>query len=278
MQSVPLTVRTQQNQISPLGHPTGQQQMRTLSLPHVPHNIMVGQSNFNQVFPSPHLQLPGMAQNNYTYQPSGVTNQVIFNERGPLTPPHIPTHSYAGPQPRIVPPPVYNLPQPQSLLTPEMVKVDDTISPILPPLHNTEDRRHSVSIAVLQQPENQNNTPVPTSHSQTQLVTFSDGEHSMSGKSGIKIKKETVDAPFGKAIYNTGEKYNTAGQLIGKSGKLVRDTKRAAQNRSAQKAFRLRREKYIKNLEQKSKIFDDIVRENQQLKEQLNSLTSRLQQ
>ncbi|CAI1838577.1 hypothetical protein SEUBUCD646_0B03720 [Saccharomyces eubayanus] len=52
----------------------------------------------------------------------------------------------------------------------------------------------------------------------------------------------------------------------GSSGKTLRNTRRAAQNRTAQKAFRQRKEKYIKTLEQKSKIFDDLLAENNYFK------------
>ncbi|CAI4349437.1 BAK_1a_G0010970.mRNA.1.CDS.1 [Saccharomyces cerevisiae] len=61
-------------------------------------------------------------------------------------------------------------------------------------------------------------------------------------------------------------------QLISSSGKTLRNTRRAAQNRTAQKAFRQRKEKYIKNLEQKSKIFDDLLAENNYFKSLNDSL------
>ncbi|CAI4036345.1 hypothetical protein SMKI_15G1860 [Saccharomyces mikatae IFO 1815] len=77
-------------------------------------------------------------------------------------------------------------------------------------------------------------------------------------------------------VFNEGERYNNDGLLIGKTGKPLRNTKRAAQNRSAQKAFRQRREKYIKNLEEKSKLFDSLVEENSELKKMVESLKSKL--
>lgn len=73
------------------------------------------------------------------------------------------------------------------------------------------------------------------------------------------------DNKIGKKWINKGERYNEFGQLVGKSGKLLRDTKRASQNRSAQKAFRVRREKYIKGLEVKSQMYDKLVEENLRL-------------
>lgn len=75
---------------------------------------------------------------------------------------------------------------------------------------------------------------------------------------------------------NDGEHLNSQGQLIGRSGKPLRNTKRAAQNRSAQKAFRQRREKYIKDLETKAKHYDrleqdlfNLRRENEELRMRL---------
>lgn len=78
---------------------------------------------------------------------------------------------------------------------------------------------------------------------------------------------------------SNGECYNKMGQLIGKSGKILRNTKRAAQNRSAQKAFRIRRELYIKDLEDKASHFDAVMEENKRLanlvKELQDSLSER---
>ncbi|CAI2020423.1 hypothetical protein SEUBUCD646_0H00850 [Saccharomyces eubayanus] len=85
-----------------------------------------------------------------------------------------------------------------------------------------------------------------------------------------------VSVSLSEPVYNEGEKYNLDGQLIGKTGKPLRNTKRAAQNRSAQKAFRHRREKYIKNLEEKSKIFDGLVKENDELKKIIDLLKAKL--
>lgn len=50
--------------------------------------------------------------------------------------------------------------------------------------------------------------------------------------------------------------------------KSVKDSKRAEQNRTAQKAFRIRKEKYVKNLEEKSKMFDQLFLENRYLRQQ----------
>ena len=89
---------------------------------------------------------------------------------------------------------------------------------------------------------------------------------------------ETCPARDNSALHNVGERYNARGELIGRSGKVLRDTKRAAQNRSAQKAFRVRREKYIKGLEVKGRQFDVVVRENTELKRRIGQLESRVQE
>ncbi|GMM53461.1 Cin5 protein [Maudiozyma humilis] len=88
-------------------------------------------------------------------------------------------------------------------------------------------------------------------------------------------RRESSVKTDNSAVHNVGERYNARGELIGRSGKVLRDTKRAAQNRSAQKAFRVRREKYIKNLELKAKHFDEIVAENVTLKRLVADLESR---
>ncbi|EJS41743.1 cin5p [Saccharomyces arboricola H-6] len=89
-------------------------------------------------------------------------------------------------------------------------------------------------------------------------------------------ERRRVSVSLTEQAFNEGERYNNDGQLIGKTGKPLRNTKRAAQNRSAQKAFRQRREKYIKNLEEKSKVFDRLVKENNELKKKIESLQSKL--
>ncbi|CCF59467.1 hypothetical protein KAFR_0H00580 [Kazachstania africana CBS 2517] len=57
-----------------------------------------------------------------------------------------------------------------------------------------------------------------------------------------------------------------------KKVKTLRDSKRAVQNRNAQKAFRLRKERYIKLLENKSGKFDELCRENQMLRFEISNL------
>lgn len=84
-------------------------------------------------------------------------------------------------------------------------------------------------------------------------------------------------------LVNEGEHVDSHGQLIGKSGKPLRNTKRAAQNRNAQKAFRQRRERYIKDLENKAKDYDRMAsecgilqRENEALQNYVAKLQKRI--
>lgn len=91
-------------------------------------------------------------------------------------------------------------------------------------------------------------------------------------------ERRRLSVSLSEQVFNEGERYNNDGQLIGRTGKPLRNTKRAAQNRSAQKAFRQRREKYIKNLEEKSKLFDGLMKENSELKKMIESLKSKLKE
>ncbi|SCU77488.1 LAME_0A01266g1_1 [Lachancea meyersii CBS 8951] len=82
---------------------------------------------------------------------------------------------------------------------------------------------------------------------------------------------------------NDADRDENDSQLIGKSGKPLRNTKRAAQNRSAQKAFRQRRDRYIKDLETKVEEFDRLdaqvaalSQENESLKRYVMELEQRL--
>lgn len=136
-------------------------------------------------------------------------------------------------------------------------------------------RRHSITLAGLNvKEENQNDILISSNKNQRNSHT----DLSSLARENADIltgnANSTTVSPFGKITKpcNEGERYNNKGQLIGKSGKLLRDTKRAAQNRYAQKAFRLRREKYIKDLEEKAKRYDEIIEENDRLKKMVELL------
>lgn len=70
--------------------------------------------------------------------------------------------------------------------------------------------------------------------------------------------------------FNMEEK-NTLG-LNKKKSKRLRDSRRAIQNRNAQKAFRQRKEKYVKLLELKVREYDEVMQENIILRKELSNL------
>lgn len=148
----------------------------------------------------------------------------------------------------------------------------------------TDNRRHSLTLAILRDNNKETVGPLDCSNSllqQSESTSLKDGDtcntnitrHRRKYSSKIKNSINTSDSG------SNGESYNKMGQLIGKSGKVLRNTKRAAQNRSAQKAFRIRREIYIKDLEDKALHFDAIIEENKRLanlvKELQDSLSER---
>lgn len=122
---------------------------------------------------------------------------------------------------------------------------------MVPDESNTGRRRSSINIGTLCHDHDEG------ASMKNSLPTPGDSTEPTSRKSSI-----SSDMP----VYNNGERYNANGELIGKTGKPLRNTKRAAQNRSAQKAFRQRREKYIKALEEKAKQYDSLLKENMELK------------
>jgi len=170
-----------------------------------------------------------------------------------------------------------------------LLSVSDASSPVykrdsnsasLPPFKSFDSsRRHSVSLAILDDPVQQlRNSQQPTlgaivkDENNNFIVPLVQVQQpGMSEPSSIKTELE-IGLPDEENIHKVGERYNDKGELIGRSGKILRDTKRAAQNRCAQKAFRIRREKYIKNLELKSKQFDRMVNENSKLKSRIKEL------
>ncbi|KAL0092547.1 hypothetical protein J3Q64DRAFT_1672605, partial [Phycomyces blakesleeanus] len=77
--------------------------------------------------------------------------------------------------------------------------------------------------------------------------------------------------------------YNTPPLPSSKMNRAVIPSKRAAQNRAAQKAFRQRREQYVKDLEKRSgemehwkEEMDQLRQENKRLRETVNNLERRL--
>ncbi|CCH61382.1 hypothetical protein TBLA_0E03280 [Henningerozyma blattae CBS 6284] len=121
-----------------------------------------------------------------------------------------------------------------------------------------------------------NNDPIPNT-STNNLNYFPDSKNNTSMNSystnasnntgNLKLSHSNIAIQSVKTDQELKEEYiNEKGQLIGKSGKPLRNTKRAAQNRSSQKHFRERRGKYIKQLEEKVEILNEIRLENNLLK------------
>ncbi|CCK69717.1 uncharacterized protein KNAG_0C06210 [Huiozyma naganishii CBS 8797] len=65
---------------------------------------------------------------------------------------------------------------------------------------------------------------------------------------------------------------------ISKNLKSLRDSKRAVQNRNAQKAFRLRKEKYMRLLEDKAMKYEQLYREHEALQREILNLRNRIYQ
>ncbi|AGO12139.1 AaceriAEL222Cp [[Ashbya] aceris (nom. inval.)] len=121
--------------------------------------------------------------------------------------------------------------------------------------------------------------PVLKQHQQGQqeMGSGSSAGSTANGSAGLPLLSTTTSTQGIQAIQlNEGEHINSQGQLIGRSGKPLRNTKRAAQNRSAQKAFRQRREKYIKDLEIKAKQYDKLEQEVLSLRRENEELKMRL--
>lgn len=198
----------------------------------------------------------------------------------PETPPY---YSFTR-LPRVLPPPVYtpymtNAPT-QPATTSSSPVAPASVSSVENPTFFDDHRRHSVTLGNLTTAK-----PVPANNVINMNGSHLHGSETMpliessptNRQVTVKIEKPNHDVLLKEPVTgSTGERYNIYGQLIGKSGKVLRDTKRAAQNRHAQKAFRLRREKYISNLEKKSKEYDSIVEENKKLKSMIKDLESKL--
>lgn len=122
-------------------------------------------------------------------------------------------------------------------------------------LEQEAQRRHSISITDLTNNEETNNSSI-RHYSISQNSLQRDCGHNN------KISKPSI----------SNENYKYEGKLIGSSGKLLKDTKRAAQNRCAQKAFRLRHKRYIEDLKEKAEKLDKIMKENEKLKKTIELL------
>lgn len=172
----------------------------------------------------------------------------------PQTPFHTPNYTTARAVGSYTLPPIQSLTQNILPISRGSGSASPLCSPPMLRVPERKERRNSINIGALCQDHDAPSLP--------SLPTPGDSTSPASRKSSV-----SSDAP----VYNNGEKYNQNGELIGRTGKPLRNTKRAAQNRSAQKAFRQRREKYIKALEEKARLYDDLLRENMELKARLET-------
>lgn len=76
----------------------------------------------------------------------------------------------------------------------------------------------------------------------------------------------------GRSNSNPDEDDNDTIYLSKKGTRRLRDSKRAVQNRNAQKAFRQRKEKYVRLLENKARKYDELLQENVMLRREINNL------
>ncbi|KAJ2233488.1 hypothetical protein IWW45_004147 [Coemansia sp. RSA 485] len=96
-----------------------------------------------------------------------------------------------------------------------------------------------------------------------QDLQYADSKYSAISSEADAVKEDSVQ-PTGDADPSSGRR-------------SINSSKRAAQNRAAQRAFRLRRERYVASLEEKARSYDrlesayvEVQRENQQLRAQLH--------
>ena len=86
-------------------------------------------------------------------------------------------------------------------------------------------------------------------------------------------KEEEITNKGSKSVDDNSKLEENGVVGINKKGsKRLRDSKRAIQNRNAQKAFRQRKEKYVKLLESKARRYDEIMQENIILRKEIFNL------
>ncbi|KAJ1827558.1 hypothetical protein LPJ56_001605, partial [Coemansia sp. RSA 2599] len=98
-----------------------------------------------------------------------------------------------------------------------------------------------------------------------QDTQYADGKYSAISSEADAAKEDSAQPP-GDTDLSSGRR-------------SINSSKRAAQNRAAQRAFRLRRERYVASLEEKARSYDrlesayvEVQRENQQLRAQVHRL------
>lgn len=133
------------------------------------------------------------------------------------------------------------------------------------------------------QPQNSLGSPQPPAH-----VTASTSQHAASPTVHSTVSVNALNSQLNPSRLSENSPIEGASEdgvdesLTG-TRKKVSSTKRAVQNRNAQRAFRQRREKYLKELEarvgemlQLHKKIDDLQRENRELRDYTMALQSEL--
>lgn len=95
---------------------------------------------------------------------------------------------------------------------------------------------------------------------------------STSTKEAVEEKEANTTTNKNPVNENSNMEDNDALYLSKKGSRRLRDSKRAVQNRNAQKAFRQRKEKYVKLLELKAREYDEVMQENMMLRKEIFNL------
>lgn len=107
----------------------------------------------------------------------------------------------------------------------------------------------------------------------TQMVNGPILQHQITHQSA-----EHIPIPQGTTLMARQTLQPPMATLISSQQKNQKDTKRAMQNRKAQKAFRKRKEQYIKLLENEAKLIDEVLKKNEDLKSENEKLRDVLYQ
>jgi len=127
-----------------------------------------------------------------------------------------------------------------------------------------------------------NNTPSPSTssalvHPTPASPTNSTSNQSISGSTSGSLvvgRRNTIvtDIEEGKDDDEDGDKDDDEERKRKRGERTLKNTKRAEQNRAAQRAFRERRDAYVRDLEKKAKQLEEVVEEKNRLKDRISHL------
>mgnify|MGYP002783108498 CR=1 FL=1 len=201
-----------------------------------------------------HYQLPSIAPNIHPHQYT--TSQPPHQQHYHVV--HTPISrisSENGQQQHMMPPSM----NPTAYQGPEQVIIDHGI----PTFQYAHQPQHVLRSSIMTGANMSPGQPQP----QTIVMGPQPIQHAIDGH----LASQTIATPMGTTLLTS------SAQLQGQ--KTKKNTKRAMQNRKAQKAFRQRKEQYIKLLENEAKLIDDVMKKNQDLtseNEQLRDCLNRL--